>query len=82
MARGNIVTIGSFDGVHIGHQALLTRTRVEAAKRGLKSLALTFDVPPKMVLDKEQPRFHSSVLFSSMNSRPRVWWWEWISVLV
>src|SRR4051812_1114680 len=51
MKRGYIVTIGSFDGVHKGHQALLERTRTEANKRGLKSLALTFSVPPKMVLD-------------------------------
>jgi riboflavin kinase/FMN adenylyltransferase len=51
--RGYIVTIGSFDGVHKGHHALLERTVHEAKKRGLKSLALTFSVPPKMVLDQK-----------------------------
>src|SRR5690242_1162194 len=51
MKRGHIITIGSFDGVHKGHQALLLRAREEADKRGLKTLALTFAIPPKMVLD-------------------------------
>ncbi len=55
MKRGYIITIGSFDGVHKGHQALLERTRVEAQKRRLKSLALTFAVPPKMILDPIHP---------------------------
>jgi riboflavin kinase/FMN adenylyltransferase len=49
--RGNLITIGSFDGVHLGHQALLARTCHEAQKRGLKSMAFTFAIPPKMVLD-------------------------------
>lgn len=55
MKRGYIITIGSFDGVHNGHQALLERTRVEAAKRNLKSLAFTFAIPPKMILDPNHP---------------------------
>ncbi len=52
LKRGRLITIGSFDGVHLGHQALLTRTVHEAQKRQRKSLALTFAVPPRMVLDR------------------------------
>jgi riboflavin kinase/FMN adenylyltransferase len=45
-----VVTIGVFDGVHRGHQALIART-VEAAKsRGLPSVLLTFDPHPSEVL--------------------------------
>jgi riboflavin kinase/FMN adenylyltransferase len=51
MKRGRIITIGSFDGVHRGHQALLVRAQTEARKRKLKSMALTFRIPPRMVLD-------------------------------
>ncbi|MCG3203667.1 MAG: Riboflavin biosynthesis protein RibF [Elusimicrobia bacterium] len=51
MRRGRLITIGSFDGVHLGHQALIARTVLEAKKRALKSMALTFSVPPKMVLN-------------------------------
>jgi riboflavin kinase/FMN adenylyltransferase len=52
--RGRLVTIGSFDGVHRGHQALLSLTIQEAKKRQLKSTALTFQVPPKMILNPNQ----------------------------
>ena len=42
-----VATIGTFDGVHLGHQALLNRVQDEAAKRGAKSVAFVF---------REQPR--------------------------
>ena len=56
MRGGRLITIGSFDGVHRGHQALLERTVNEAAKRKVRSLALTFPVPPRMVLDTKARR--------------------------
>ncbi len=55
MRGGRLVTIGSFDGVHVGHQALLSRTVTEAKKRQLKPMALTFHVPPRMILDPSSP---------------------------
>jgi riboflavin kinase/FMN adenylyltransferase len=44
-----VVSIGSFDGVHKGHQALLKRLSSAAAARGLVSVVYTFDPPPKVV---------------------------------
>jgi riboflavin kinase/FMN adenylyltransferase len=41
------LTIGNFDGVHLGHQAMLTRVAAEARARGLKSCALTFEPHPR-----------------------------------
>lgn len=55
MNRGRLLTIGSFDGLHRGHKVLLDRVVLEAKKRGLKSLALTFRVPPRMVLNQSNP---------------------------
>lgn len=49
------VTIGTFDGVHLGHQALLKRARDVATSRGLTSLALTFRRPPQNELGHPKP---------------------------
>jgi riboflavin kinase / FMN adenylyltransferase len=48
---GSVVTIGSFDGVHIGHQRLIHRVRDEAARAGLTAVAVTFDPHPRCVVD-------------------------------
>lgn len=45
-----IMTIGVFDGVHRGHQALIARAVSLARERDLRSLAVTFDPPPAAVL--------------------------------
>lgn len=41
-----VVTVGAFDGVHLGHQAILSATRDEARARGVASAALTFHPHP------------------------------------
>lgn len=41
------VTIGNFDGLHRGHQAMLARLKEEAEKRGLPSCVLTFEPHPR-----------------------------------
>ena len=45
------VTIGIFDGVHKGHQAILKRLLGEAKKAALKSVVMTFDPHPAKVLN-------------------------------
>lgn len=48
-----IVTIGTFDGVHLGHQKILEQLIADAQKRGKKSVLLTFFPHPRMVLQKD-----------------------------
>lgn len=48
-----IVTIGTFDGVHIGHQKILERLISDAKKHDKKSVLLTFFPHPRMVLQKD-----------------------------
>jgi riboflavin kinase/FMN adenylyltransferase len=43
---GAVATIGNFDGVHLGHQALLSRLRAEAKARGLPLLVILFEPQP------------------------------------
>jgi len=51
--RGSFVTIGNFDGVHLSHQFICRKLAAEARSAGTKSLVITFDPHPKMVLHPE-----------------------------
>lgn len=48
-----VVTIGTFDGVHIGHQKIIEQVVSSAKKEGKKAVLLTFFPHPRMVLQKE-----------------------------
>lgn len=50
---GSVVTIGNFDGVHLGHRALVERTIARAHELGCRTVALTFDPHPTAVLRPE-----------------------------
>ncbi|MBG0775284.1 MAG: bifunctional riboflavin kinase/FAD synthetase [Desulfovibrionaceae bacterium] len=50
LSKGTCITIGNFDGVHKGHQALFTAVRHTAAAQGLASACVTFDPHPLRVL--------------------------------
>jgi riboflavin kinase/FMN adenylyltransferase len=52
-----VVTLGMFDGVHRGHQKLLSAVKAEAARRGTESLAVTFWPHPRLVLGTAGPGF-------------------------
>ena len=43
---GSVVTIGAYDGVHLGHQAVIAAVRERAAAGGLESAVVTFDRHP------------------------------------
>lgn len=48
--RPVVVALGNFDGLHVGHQAVVRRAVEEGHKRGLRSVAATFDPHPRAVL--------------------------------
>jgi riboflavin kinase/FMN adenylyltransferase len=49
-AGGTVVTIGAFDGVHLGHRRLIERVRTTAHEIGALSAVLTFDRHPASVV--------------------------------
>jgi riboflavin kinase/FMN adenylyltransferase len=48
--RASFVTIGNFDGVHLSHRHICRKLANEAREAGAKSLVITFDPHPKMIL--------------------------------
>ncbi len=50
-----VVALGNFDGVHLGHQAVLRRAVEEGRKRGERVVAATFDPHPRAVLGPGGP---------------------------
>ncbi|MDH4072995.1 MAG: bifunctional riboflavin kinase/FAD synthetase [Gammaproteobacteria bacterium] len=55
VAAGSVATIGSFDGLHLGHQALLDRVVREAATRGLPAVVMSFEPTPKEFFQAASP---------------------------
>lgn len=49
--RGCVVTLGNFDGVHLGHQELLSRAGSRATELGVELVALTFEPHTRHFLD-------------------------------
>jgi len=46
------ITVGTFDGVHCGHQVILSRTKAIADEKNRRSVVVTFDPHPQIVLQK------------------------------
>src|SRR6266436_5771867 len=53
--RGCVVTIGTFDGIHLGHQALLARLNEHARRLSRPSMLLTFEPMPREFLKQQDP---------------------------
>ena len=51
LVDGAVITVGTFDGVHLGHRDLLARVADRAARRGLPALLVTFDPHPLEVVN-------------------------------
>lgn len=52
-AKKNIITLGTFDGVHLGHQSILHKLKNSTIKGTYDSLVLTFYPHPRMVLQQD-----------------------------
>ena len=48
------VTLGNFDGLHLGHRSLINLTKQFAEEQGLKSVVFTFSPHPMFVFNKKE----------------------------
>ena len=56
MKPSRIFALGFFDGVHLGHQALLRECVRLASEYGAEPAAITFDAHPRALFQPEPPR--------------------------
>lgn len=54
------VTIGNFDGMHLGHRALLRQLKAEASVRGLQTSVLTFNPHPREFFSRRSGQGHAA----------------------
>ena len=53
LSKATIATIGTFDGIHIGHQKILNSLARFAKENSLKSVVITFDPHPRKIINKK-----------------------------
>lgn len=56
-----VIALGFFDGVHLGHQALLRECRAMANALGVQAAAITFDAHPQSLLSDNPPSLINTV---------------------
>lgn len=56
-SRGSVVTVGGFDGIHLGHQALIDEVVKCASYRDYNAVLLTFETHPRIALGQEREPF-------------------------
>jgi riboflavin kinase/FMN adenylyltransferase len=56
-ARGAVLAIGNFDGIHRGHQAVIRKTGRLARKLGAPLAVMTFEPHPRLFFQPDQPPF-------------------------
>ena len=64
----SVITIGSFDGVHTGHAAILNQLKFEAAKIGGETVVITFHPHPRKILHA----LEAPSLLTSLDERIRL----------
>lgn len=53
-----VVTIGNFDGIHLGHRLIIHKLVEEARREGCPAIVISFDPHPKMVIHPERRPFY------------------------
>ena len=67
--RGAVVTMGNFDGVHKGHQAILTKVNARAMALGAPSMLVCFEPQPKEFFDIYNAPARLCLLYTSPSPR-------------
>ena len=67
------LTIGNFDGVHLGHQAMLAKLREAARAHGVPSCVMTFEPHPREFFAPDQAPTRLTSLREKLELLARAW---------
>ena len=72
MTKQKVMALGFFDGIHVGHAALINKIKQRAEETGAEPAVLTFDVhPDNLVFKKTVPLINSAEDRENILSRCR-----------
>lgn len=63
-----VLSIGSYDGIHLGHQSIIKKINEISSEKKLNSLILFFEIPPKLYLKGE----FKNILITTPNERKEI----------
>ncbi len=66
--KNTILTLGTFDGIHLGHQQIISAVVDKAKQDGMRGFVLTFDPHPRKVLSKDDKVY----LLSSLDEKVKI----------
>lgn len=75
--RPTAVTIGNFDGVHMGHRKLIETTKEYAGRENLKSIVLTFKPHPMFIFGNRE---NNALIMSPEEKEIAIGKWESIHI--
>jgi riboflavin kinase/FMN adenylyltransferase len=55
LRNGSVVTIGAYDGLHLGHEQLLAKVKRASIERGLPSVVMSFEPTPGEFFSSDSP---------------------------
>jgi len=55
LSNGSVVTIGAYDGLHLGHEQLLAKLKAASTDRGLPSVVMSFEPTPREFFSSDSP---------------------------
>ena len=67
--KNAVVTIGTFDGVHLGHQQIIRQLKKEAARIHGETIIITFDPHPRKIVAVQKPAIH---LLNTLEEKTRL----------
>ncbi|MEH6629962.1 MAG: bifunctional riboflavin kinase/FAD synthetase [Halopseudomonas aestusnigri] len=71
-ARDAVIAIGNFDGVHLGHQAVIRQASEIAKELGVPLAVLTFEPHPRSLFQPDQPCFRLTPMFAKAHALVKV----------